>query len=340
MVALDVDDLVGRVVAGERTQIARALTLVESNKPEDRRLTRELLRLLSPHTGDAIRVGVSGVPGAGKSTFIDAMGRRLIDEHHLKVAVLAVDPSSSRSGGSILGDRTRMGELADRDDAFVRPSPSGGSLGGVARATRESMIVMEAAGYDAIMVETVGVGQSEVAVAGMVDTYLLIAVTGAGDALQGVKKGILELADVMAVNKADGDNVDRAHKAAEDFRRGLALVSAQAKERTVPVISCSSVEGTGLDDVWAAIVDHRHWLERNGSLARRRADQQHEWMWNIVRNSIVESLRNDPVVHQRAERIEADLGTEATEALDGAQELLQTFAERIGDQPWAGEQEP
>lgn len=228
-----------------------------------------------------------------------------------------------------------MGELAERADAFVRPSPSGGSLGGVARATRESMIIMEAAGYDVVMIETVGVGQSEVAVAGMVDTYLLVAVTGAGDDLQGVKKGILELADVMAVNKADGDNAPRARQAAGEFRKGLELVSAQAGERTVPVLTCSALEGTGLEEVWQAVVDHRHWLENNGSLSMRRAQQQHEWMWNIVRNSIVESLRRDPVVAGRLEDIEEGLGTEATEALDGAQQVLTTFAERVPEQAWA-----
>ncbi|MEE8869643.1 MAG: methylmalonyl Co-A mutase-associated GTPase MeaB [Acidipropionibacterium acidipropionici] len=335
MAQIDVEDLAEQVMGGSRPHLARALTLVESSRPVDRERTRELLKLVSRHTGKAIRLGVSGVPGAGKSTFIDALGCRLVDDHHLKVAVLAVDPSSSQSGGSILGDRTRMGQLAERDDAFVRPSPSGGSLGGVARATRESMIIMEAAGYDVVMVETVGVGQSEVAVAGMVDTYLLVAVTGAGDDLQGVKKGILELADVMAVNKADGDNAPRARQAAEDFSKGLELVSAQAGERTVPVLTCSALEGTGLEEVWQAVVDHRHWLEGNGSLAGRRAAQQHEWMWNIVRNSIVESLRKDPVVAGQMADIEADLGTEATEALDGAQQVLETLARRVPEQAWA-----
>lgn len=331
---IDVPDLVENVLAGNRVKIARALTLVESSRPEHRQMARELLRALAPHTGKAIRVGISGVPGAGKSTFINKMGTRLIDEYHYKIAVLAVDPSSSRTGGSILGDRTRMADLANRDEAFVRPSPSGGYLGGVARATREAMIIMEAAGYDAIIIETVGVGQSEVAVSGMVDTFLLLSVTGTGDQLQGIKKGILEIADVVAVNKADGDNAGNARVAARDLSIAMKLVSSDDKRR-VPVLTCSARTGDKLDDVWQAVLDHRAYLEKDGSLTRRRVAQQREWLWNMVENEVLESLHTDSQVQQAAEKIEAGLGTEATNALDGASKILQIFAGRVPELSWA-----
>ena len=263
------------------------------------------------------------------------MGTKLIDEFNYKVAVLAVDPSSTRTGGSILGDRTRMGDLCNRDEAFVRPSPSGGHLGGVARATREAMIVMEAAGYNVVLVETVGVGQSEVAVAGMVDTFLMLSVAGTGDQLQGIKKGILELADVVAVNKADGDNAGNARVSARDLSIAMKLVSSDADKRRVPVLTCSSYTKEGLDDVWQAIVDHRAYLEADGSLQARRIEQQREWLWNMVRNEILESLDTDPSVQQVAEQIEAGLGTEATNALEGAEQTLRAFARAVPNLPWA-----
>lgn len=333
--AIDVPELVDQVLAGNRQVIARALTLVESSKPSHREKAHEMLRQLAPHTGKAIRVGISGVPGAGKSTFINKMGTKLIKEHGHQVAVLAVDPSSTRTGGSILGDRTRMGELATLDDAFIRPSPSGGHLGGVARATREAMIVMEAAGYDVVLVETVGVGQSEVAVSEMVDTFLMLAVAGTGDQLQGIKKGILELADVVAVNKADGDNAGNARVSARDLSIAMKLVSSDADKRRVPVLTCSSYTKEGLDDVWQAIVDHRAYLEADGSLQARRIEQQREWLWNMVRNEILESLDTDPSVQQVAEQIEAGLGTEATNALEGAEQILRAFARAVPNLPWA-----
>lgn len=335
MAVVDVNELVDRVVAGSRPHIARALTLVESSRPVDREKTRQLLRLLAPHTGGSIRVGVSGVPGAGKSTFIDAMGCRLVDEHHHKVAVLAIDPSSANTGGSILGDRTRMGELADRADAFVRPSPSGGSLGGVARATREAIVVMEAAGYDVVMIETVGVGQSEVAVSGMVDTFLLLSVAGTGDQLQGIKKGILELADVVAVNKADGENAANAREAARNLRQAMRMVSSAEDGRKVPVVTCSAVTGEGLDDVWKAVLDHRSWLVENGSLEARRTAQQHEWMWSIIRNQINDSLDGDPQIQSCAETVGEQIDSGACDALDGAEKVLRAFADRIPQFEWA-----
>ncbi|WP_130864926.1 methylmalonyl Co-A mutase-associated GTPase MeaB [Acidipropionibacterium timonense] len=331
---IDVSELVDQVLAGSRPHIARALTLVESSKPSHREKAHDMLRRLAPHTGKAIRVGISGVPGAGKSTFINALGTKLIREHDHQVAVLAVDPSSTRTGGSILGDRTRMGELATLDEAFIRPSPSGGHLGGVARATREAMIVMEAAGYDVVLVETVGVGQSEVAVSGMVDTFLMLAVAGTGDQLQGIKKGILELADVVAVNKADGDNAGNARVSARELSIAMKLVQGDQKRR-VPVLTCSAYTGDGLDDVWQAVLDHREWLESDGSLSSRRLDQQREWLWAMVRDEILESLATDPTVQEQAERIEAAMGTEATSALEGAEQILRTFARAVPSMPWA-----
>lgn len=332
---IDVPELVDQVLAGSRPHIARALTLVESSKPAHRELAHQMLRALAPHTGSAIRVGISGVPGAGKSTFINALGTSLIDEGHHRVAVLAVDPSSSRTGGSILGDRTRMGELCNREEAFVRPSPSGGHLGGVARATREAMIVMEAAGYDVVLVETVGVGQSEVAVSGMVDTFLMLAVAGTGDQLQGIKKGILELADIVAVNKADGDNAGNARVSARELSIAMKLVSSESEKRRVPVLTCSAYTKEGLPEVWQAVLDHRAWLESDGSLETRRIAQQREWLWNMVRNEILESLDTDPRVRQAAEGIEEQLSTEATSALEGAEEILRVFAQVVPDQAWA-----
>ncbi len=334
MAVVDVNELAERVVEGSRPHIARALTLVESSRPVDRESTRQMLRLLAPHTGGAIRVGVSGVPGAGKSTFIDALGCRLVDDHHRRVAVLAIDPSSANTGGSILGDRTRMAALAERSDAFVRPSPSGGSLGGVARATREAIIVMEAAGYDVVLVETVGVGQSEVAVSGMVDTFLLLSVAGTGDQLQGIKKGILELADVVAVNKADGENAPNAREAARNLRQAMRMVSSD-DDRKIPVLTCSAFTGEGLDDVWKAVLDHRAWLVGNGSLDARRTAQQHEWMWSLVRNQIMDSLDGDPEVQGRARTVGAELGTGEFDALGAAEEVLRAFAERVPAFEWA-----
>ena len=260
----DVAELAEKVLAGSRLHVSRAITLVESSHRTHRARARALLELLVPHTGGAVRVGISGVPGAGKSTFIDAMGVRLVDAGH-RVGVVAVDPSSTRTGGSVLGDRTRMGKLATRDGAFVRPSPSGGHLGGVARATRESMLVLEAAGYDVILVETVGVGQSEVAVAGMVDTFLLLMIARTGDQLQGIKRGILEMADVITVNKADGDGLREARVAARELTIAMKLIRSESGGRRTPVLTSSSYTGDGLDEVWDAVVAHRASLEESGS---------------------------------------------------------------------------
>ncbi len=330
---LDVAELADKVVEGSRGHVARAITLVESTKPAHRVQAHELLQLLAPHTGKAFRVGISGVPGAGKSTFINAMGTKLIDEHQHRIAVLAVDPSSTRTGGSILGDRTRMGDLANRDEAFVRPSPAAGHLGGVARATRESMLVLEAAGYDVILVETVGVGQSEVAVAGMVDTFLFLHVARTGDQLQGIKRGILELADVISITKADGDNEGEARVSARELSIAMKLISGDEKRRRAPVLTCSSYTGAGLDDVWKAVTQHRADLEADGELGARRLEQQRNWLWNMVEQEIIQSLRTSPPVQELARQVEADLAAERLSAVEGADRILTAFAQtfRIDD---------
>jgi len=322
---LDPAHLAEQVLAGSRGGIARAITLAESNKPAHHSVATELLRILRPNTGKAIRVGISGTPGSGKSTFIDALGRRLIAAGH-KIAVLAVDPTSAKTGGSILGDRTRMGELAQSEQAFIRPSPAGSHLGGVARATRESMLVLEAAGYDVILVETVGVGQSEVAVAGMVDTFLLITLARAGDQLQGIKRGILEMADVITVNKADGDHEAEARVAARELSIAIKLLTSDPHAVPPAVLTSSSLTGKGLDEVWAAILDHRARLEEAGELEARRARQQREWLWALVAGELEDALRNSAAVKAIRARLEAEVESGELSALEASQQILAAFA--------------
>jgi LAO/AO transport system kinase len=303
---VDVETLAKGVLDGNRTLLARAITLIESAKPAHRADAQRLLLELQPHAGGAVRVGISGVPGVGKSTFIEALGTRLTARSH-KVAVLAVDPSSTRTGGSILGDKTRMAALAVDDNAFIRPSPSAGTLGGVARRTRETMVLMEAAGYDVVLVETVGVGQSEVTVAGMVDTFLFLTIARTGDQLQGIKKGILELADVVAVNKADGPHEQDARAAARDLAGALHMMTPVSEHWRTPVLSCSAQTGLGLDEVWGKILEHRAALEQHGELASRRADQQVEWMWAMVREQLLDRLTSDPKVRARLPELTAEV---------------------------------
>lgn len=322
---LDVAALAEQVRSGSRGGIAQAITLVESSKPEHHAKAVELLRILRPDTGKAVRVGVSGTPGAGKSTFIDALGRRLIDDGH-RIAVLAVDPTSAKTGGSILGDRTRMGELAQSDHAFIRPSPAGSHLGGVARATRESMLVLEAAGYDVILVETVGVGQSEVAVAGMVDTFLLITLARAGDQLQGIKRGILEMADVITVNKADGDHEREARVAARELTIAIKLITSDPHAIPPPVLTSSALTGAGLDEIWQEILRHRSRLEESGELDARRARQQRDWLWALVQGDLEDALRNSPAVKAIRTKLEADVESGDLSALEASQQILAAFA--------------
>jgi LAO/AO transport system kinase len=312
------------VLDGSRADIARAITLVESTRSDHRRTAQQVLTELLPHTGKAIRLGISGMPGVGKSTFIDAFGTMLTGQGH-RVAVLAVDPSSSRTGGSILGDKTRMARLAVDPAAFVRPSPSSGTLGGVTRATRETMVIMEAAGYDVVVVETVGVGQSEIAVAGMVDTFLLLTLARTGDQLQGIKKGVLELADVIAVNKADGPHEKDARAAARELAMALRLMQDPSAAWRPPVLTCSAQENRGLDEVWARIGQHRAALEAGGELERRRQDQQVEWTWNLVHDELLTRLHADPRVRAIAGELERQVRDGSVTATTAAEKILGTF---------------
>jgi GTPase len=276
--------------SGDRVALARAITLIESAKPEDQARAQALIGRLLPHTGKSIRVGISGVPGAGKSTLIDQLGLNLVSEGH-KVAVLAVDPTSSRSGGSILGDKTRMGRLATEPGAFIRPSPAGDSLGGVTKTTRETIALAEAAGYDVVLVETVGVGQSEIAVANMVDIFVVVAIAGAGDELQGIKRGLLELADIIAVNKADGDNIERANRAAMEYRTALHILAAGHPNWEPVVLTLSARDNTGMDALWARIKDRHAALASSGALHDRRSDQAAAWMREIFEQRLLAAFK-------------------------------------------------
>ncbi|MFF8612394.1 methylmalonyl Co-A mutase-associated GTPase MeaB [Streptomyces sp. NPDC015350] len=323
-VKIDIDSYAKGVLDGRRAQIARAITLVESTRPDHRVLAQQLLRELLPHSGAARRIGISGVPGVGKSTFIDALGTMLTGLGH-RVAVLAVDPSSTRTGGSILGDKTRMERLAVDPAAYVRPSPTAGTLGGVAKATRESIVVMEAAGYDVVLVETVGVGQSETAVANMVDTFLLLTLARTGDQLQGIKKGVLELADAIAVNKADGPHERDARAAARELAGALRLMHPADAAWTPPVLTCSARESTGLDTLWERLEQHRALLESTGRLAAKRRDQQVDWTWTMVRDELLESLRGHPAVRSLAPELERRVRDGELTATLAAEQILGAF---------------
>ncbi|MFM9371955.1 methylmalonyl Co-A mutase-associated GTPase MeaB [Streptomyces sp. Da 82-17] len=321
---IDIDGYVQGVLDGKRAHIARAITLVESTRPDHRAHAQELLTRLLPHSGRARRVGISGVPGVGKSTFIDALGTMLTSLGH-RVAVLAVDPSSTRTGGSILGDKTRMERLSVDPNAFVRPSPSAGTLGGVAKATRESMVVMEAAGYDVILVETVGVGQSETAVANMVDSFLLLTLARTGDQLQGIKKGVLELADVLAVNKADGPHERDARAAARELAGALRLMHPADAAWTPPVLSCSARESTGLDTVWERLEQHRSLLDSTGRLTAKRRDQQVDWTWTMVHEELLQRLHAHPKVTDLVPGLERRVREGELTATLAAEEILRAF---------------
>ena len=316
--------LVDGVLAGDRASIGRALTLVESRYPGHRAEATALLDDLLPHAVESHRVGITGVPGVGKSTFIEALGGRLTGAGR-RVAVLAVDPTSTITGGSILGDKTRMLRLANDPSAFVRPSPSAGTLGGVTRTTRESMAVLEAAGYDVVIVETVGVGQSETVVAGMVDFFLLLMLPGAGDELQGIKKGVLELADMIAVNKADGDNVPAARTAARDYSAALRLTQPTSPTWTPPVVTCAGLSGDGLDEVWVQVEAHREALIGSGEWTERRRAQRLAWMWSMVEDRLLVGLRSDPAVLSLLAAVEDDVLDGRTTPSAAAARLLGAF---------------
>jgi LAO/AO transport system kinase len=304
--AVTPDNYVTGVLSGDRAVLARAITLIESLKPDHQRQAQEMLVKLLPRTGKSQRIGISGLPGAGKSTFIDVFGTMLTAAGH-KVAVLAVDPTSSRTGGSILGDKTRMARLAVDPNAYIRPSPTGGTLGGVARATREAILVCEAAGFDVILVETVGVGQSEITVSEMVDFFLVLMIAGGGDELQGIKKGVLEVADMIAITKADGDNIRRAQATAADYSHALRIITPASPTWQPPVVCVSALENRGLDTVWEGIGTHKALTMASGEWAARRRAQLIRWMWAMVDDRLLGRLKADPKVQALIPALEADV---------------------------------
>jgi LAO/AO transport system kinase len=317
----DSDGLVAGVRAGDRRALARAITLVESTRDDHAAQAADVLAAVLPATGGAVRVGISGPPGVGKSTFIEALGAHLTGAG-TRLAVLAVDPSSARSGGSILGDKTRMEHLTRDPNAFVRPSPSGTTVGGVARRTREALLLCEAAGYGVVLVETVGVGQSDTAVAEMVDTFALLVSPGGGDELQGIKRGVIELADLVVVTKADGELAGAARRAEADHRHALGLLRPRFERWRPPVLACSAHAGTGVAEVWEAVLAHRRTLEGTGALGSLRAEQLRAWLWSEVRERLRAGLRADPAVRALAPVLEAKVVAGDITPPAAAQELL------------------
>jgi LAO/AO transport system kinase len=321
----DPSKIAEQVLAGDRRALAQAITLVESNRPDDRAPGRALLEKLVPYSGKSLRIGISGVPGVGKSTFIESLGNHLID-NGMKVAVLAVDPSSAVSGGSILGDKTRMERLSQRKEAYIRPSPAGETLGGVARRTRETMLLVEAAGFDIVLVETVGVGQSETTVSRMTDMFLLMLLPAGGDELQGIKRGIVELADLILVNKADGNLELAAEQSVTDYRKALAFMHPRSANWEVPVEACSALHGTQTAHIWEIIQKFRSSREAAGLIEANRAQQARNWMWNEIRNGLVERLKADPAVAERARELESAVVENRMSPTSAADELMDMFS--------------
>jgi len=316
MPAIEVD----RVRDSDRAMLARAITLIESKRADHQKKARQLVQELLPRTGNAIRIGVTGAPGVGKSLTIDTLGSHLTGKGH-KVAVLAVDPSSTRTGGSILGDKTRMARLAVDPNAFVRPSPSSGTLGGVAAKTRETMLLCEAAGFDVILVETVGIGQSETAVADMTDFFLALMLPGAGDEWQGIKKGLVVLADMIAINKADGDNIKRATAAAAEYRAALHILAPRSPNWAPPVLTCSALTGDGIAELWARILEHRERMTNSGEHAALRREQQVKWMWSMLEQRMFTRLKSDPGLRAKLPRIEAAVADGRLAAMLAVEEI-------------------
>jgi LAO/AO transport system kinase len=303
---LDITALARDLRAGSHAALARAITLIESRRGDHQAAARDLVQALLPEAGKAVRVGITGSPGVGKSTTIDALGMFLIERGH-RIAVLAVDPSSARTGGSILGDKTRMAQLGASERAFIRPSPASGTLGGVAAKTREAMLLCEAAGFDVVLVETVGIGQSETAVCDMTDFFLALMLPGAGDELQGIKKGLVELADMIAINKADGDNIRRANLAAAEYRGALHILTPRSEHWHPPVVTYSAMTATGIDLLWQKISDHRAAMNASGEFAARRRQQQIKWMWSMLEQRMMARLRADAAVRTKVKKIEAEV---------------------------------
>jgi LAO/AO transport system kinase len=321
-----VEELATAVGNGDRSALSRAITLVESTRRDHRERAQRLLLALMPAAGGAHHVGITGVPGVGKSTTIDALGMHLIEQGH-RVAVLAVDPSSTRTGGSILGDKTRMPRLAVHPNAYIRPSPTSGTLGGVAKATRETIVLLEAAGFDVVLVETVGVGQSEVTVADMVDTFVFLTLARTGDQLQGIKKGVLELADIVVVNKADGDHLPEARSAARELSGAIRLIHPRETLWRPPVLTMSALEETGLSKMWETVARHRRVLTDAGEFQTRRRAQQVDWTWQLVRDTVLDRVLSHPAVRDIRADIERQVAAgELTPAL-GAQRILEVAAD-------------
>ncbi len=321
MISDDPQYYVQGVLEGNKRTLAKTITLTESSHPSHQALARQVIDLLLPYSGKSVRLGITGVPGVGKSTFIESLGTMLVKKGH-RVAVLAVDPSSKRSGGSVLADKTRMEKLAVQAQAFIRPSPSGGILGGVARKTRETMIICEAAGFDVMIVETVGVGQSETTVASMVDFFLVLMIAGAGDELQGIKKGILELADAVVVNKADGDNVAKAEFARKQYETALHFLAPSSPNWTPPVLTCSALEILGIQEIWEVVLNHRKKFLASGELEANRKKQAVDWMWSLIKEGLRERFYKNPDVNRMLPVILKEVENGATASTVAASKLL------------------
>ncbi|REA59294.1 methylmalonyl Co-A mutase-associated GTPase MeaB [Dyadobacter luteus] len=325
---LSADTYSAGILSGDRVMLSRAITVIESHLPEDRILAGNILKAILPHTGQSFRIGITGVPGVGKSTFIETLGNYVIDRNK-KVAVLTIDPSSKKSGGSILADKTRMEKLSRSPGAFIRPSASNSFTGGVARNTRESILLCEAAAYDIIIVETVGVGQSETMVKGMTDFFLLLMLSGAGDELQGIKRGIMEMADAIAINKADGDNMLHAENAAQEYRNALHLFPASASGFQQKVVTCSAKHQTGIDTIWEVLADYQQCIRGNGFFERNRKSQNKDWMHDSIRYALESEFYKSQLIRRKIKTLEkaVEAGTELP--LDAAEELLRLFFSKI-----------
>jgi LAO/AO transport system kinase len=317
-------ELAEAVRAGQRRALARAITLIESERDDHRRAADQLLQQLLTDTGKARRLGISGTPGVGKSSFIEALGMHALERGH-RIAVLSIDPSSSISGGSILGDKTRMESLARQTQAFIRPSPAGGTLGGVARRTREALLLCEAAGFDTIIVETVGVGQSETAVAEMTDMFILLLLPGGGDELQGIKRGIMELADLILINKADGERVAAARRSVADYRNALQLMQPRSRHWQVPVEMCSARNGDGIAETWQIILDYQRALSTSGEIGQRRAAQARSWLWQETTNRLLNLLKTHPEVRRHLNQLETEVQQGRSLPTSAAQQLIGWF---------------
>lgn len=322
--SLSVDEMIGGIRSGDRVVLSRAITLIESTKDADRHRARKVMQACLANAGESIRVGVTGVPGVGKSSFIETLGLRLADDGH-RIAVLAIDPSSERTRGSILGDKTRMGGLSQHENVYIRPSPTGGSLGGVARKTRETILLCEAAGYDTIFVETVGVGQSEITVHSMVDVFLLLGIAGAGDELQGIKRGVVEMADLIAINKADGDNVKAARRAKRQYENALQLFPQSESGWTPPVLTCSAETGAGIGEVWEAVTAYRDDTQASGFFAKQRSRQARYWMHQTIEQRLKDDFFSDPAVRERLDDTERDVLNGTLSSFAAADRLLDAY---------------